>query len=60
MPMGRSRFCVSDGHSYAVLSLRRGIGLFDLARNMDTSVRVIQNYYGKHTTPMKLATQLGG
>jgi integrase len=47
-------------HFYAVLSLRRGIGVFDVARNMGTSVQVIQNYYGKHATPRKLATQLGG
>jgi integrase len=47
-------------HFYAVQSLRRGIGVFDVARNMGTSVQVIQTYYGKHATPMKLATQLGG
>ena len=47
-------------HFYAVLSLRRGIGVFDVARNMGTSVQVIQQYYGKHATPRKLATQLGG
>ena len=47
-------------HFYAVLSLRRGIGVFDVARNMGTSVQMIQAYYGKHATPMKLATQLGG
>ena len=47
-------------HFYAVLSLRRGIGVFDVARNMGTSVQVIQSYYGKHATPIKLATQLGG
>jgi integrase len=46
-------------HFYAVLSLRRGIGVFDVARNMGTSVQVIQNYYSKHATPRKLATQLG-
>jgi integrase len=47
-------------HFYAVLSLRWGIGVFDVARNMGTSVQVIQNYYGKHATLMKLATHLGG
>lgn len=46
-------------HFYAVQALRRGIGVFDIARNMGTSVQVIQNYYGKHATPMVLATQLG-
>jgi hypothetical protein len=52
------------GDKYTLYSLRHfyavGIGVFDVARNMDTSVQVIQNYYGKHATPMKLATQLGG
>ena len=47
-------------HFYAVQVLRRGVGVFDLARNMGTSVQIIQSYYGKHATPMKLATQLGG
>ena len=47
-------------HFYAVLSLRRGIGVFEVARNMGTSVQMIQSYYGKHATPMKLATRLGG
>jgi integrase len=40
-------------HFYAVLSLRRGIGVFDVARNMETSVQVIQSYYGKHATSIK-------
>jgi integrase len=47
-------------HFYAVLSLRRGIGVFDVARNMGTSVQMVQAYYGKQATPMMLATQLGG
>jgi integrase len=47
-------------HFYAVLSLCRGIGVFDVERNMGTSVQVIQSYCGKHATPRKLATQLGG
>jgi integrase len=47
-------------HFYAVQSLRRGIGVFELARNMGTSVQVIQDYYGKHATAMTFATRLGG
>jgi integrase len=47
-------------HFYAVSSLRRGIGVFDVARNMGTSVQIIQRYYGRHATPITLATQLGG
>jgi integrase len=41
-------------------SLRKGIGVFDVARNMGTPVQVIQTYYGRHATPRTLATQLGG
>jgi len=47
-------------HFYAVQSLRRGIGVFELARNMGTSVQIIQDYYGKHATAMTFATRLGG
>jgi putative ABC transport system substrate-binding protein len=43
-----------------VTAFRQGIGVFDVARNMGTSVQVIQNYYDKHATPRKLATQLAG
>jgi hypothetical protein len=49
-------FVIRDGG----LSLRRGIGVFNVARNMGTSVQIIQGYYGRHATPRKLATQLGG
>jgi len=46
-------------HYYAVTSLRRGVGVFELARNMGTSVEMIQKYYGKHATSRKLAATLG-
>jgi len=47
-------------HFYAVQSLRRGIGVYDIARNMGTSVEMIQQYYGRQATPLALATSLGG
>jgi integrase len=47
-------------HFYAVMGLRSGIGVFDIARNMGTSVQMIQGYYGKQATPMSMATTLGG
>ena len=47
-------------HFYAVQALRKGIGVFDIARNMGTSVQIIQSYYGKTATPMSMATTLGG
>ena len=46
-------------HYYAVTALRNGIGVFELARNMGTSVQVIQSYYGKHATAPAFATRLG-
>jgi integrase len=48
-------------HFYAVQMLRRGkASIFDLARNMGTSVQIIERYYGKDATPLALATKLGG
>ena len=46
-------------HFYAVLSLRRGIGVFDVARNMETSVQVIQSYYGKARHVDKVSDAVG-
>jgi hypothetical protein len=34
--------------------------VFDVARNMGTSVQVIRNCFGRHAKPRKLATQFGG
>ena len=47
-------------HYYAVMALREGIGIYDVARNMGTSVEMIQQYYGKQATPKMMATTLGG
>ncbi len=46
-------------HFYAVMALRKGVEVFQLARNMGTSVQVLQNYYGKHATPPMFAVALG-
>ena len=46
-------------HFYAVQSLRKGNGVFEVARNMGTSVEMIQAYYGKSATASKFATGLG-
>jgi integrase len=46
-------------HFYAVMALRNGIGVFEVARNMGTSVQMIQQYYGKQATPAVFATRLG-
>ena len=46
-------------HFYAVNALRNGVGVFEVARNMGTSVQVIQEYYGKQATSAVFATRLG-
>ena len=46
-------------HFYAVNALRNGIGVFGVARNMGTSVQMIQEYYGKQATSAVFATRLG-
>ena len=54
------QYCLySLRHFYAVMQLRRGIGVFELARNMGTSVQMIQQYYGRHATARTFATRLG-
>lgn len=48
-------------HFYAVQMLRSGkVNVYDIARNMGTSVQMIEQYYGKHATSAVLATRLGG
>jgi integrase len=46
-------------HFYAVNALRNGIGVFEVARNMGTSIQMIQEYYGKQATAAVFATRLG-
>ena len=46
-------------HFYAVNALRNGIGVFEVARNMGTSVQIVQEYYGKQATAALFATRLG-
>src|SRR6476660_6876714 len=46
-------------HFYAVNALRNGVGVFEVARNMGTSVHMIQEYYGRQATSAVFATRLG-
>jgi integrase len=58
---GESYSLYSLRHFYAVQMLRAGkVNVFDVARNMGTSVQIIESYYGKHATSRVLATRLGG
>lgn len=46
-------------HHYAVNALRKGKGVFEVARNMGTSVQMINLYYGRQATSSTFATRLG-
>ncbi len=60
-PDGEKYTLYSLRHFYAVQMLRTGkVNVFDIARNMGTSVQIIESYYGKHATSRLLATRLGG
>ena len=45
--------------SQSGLALREEIGVYDVARNMGTSVEMIEKYYGKQSTPKAKATSTG-
>jgi len=47
-------------HFYATQGIRAGWDVLLIAKNMGTSVAVIEAYYGKHATAVSMATSLGG
>ena len=47
-------------HFYAVRMLQKNVPVWDIARNMGTSVQNIELYYGRSATPSVKATVLGG
>lgn len=49
-------------HFYAMMGLNRkkATPVWDIAKNMGTSVAIIEQYYGRHATSAELATRLGG
>jgi integrase len=47
-------------HFYAVRAIARDIDIYTIARNMGTSVQMIEQYYGRHATTTSRATKLGG
>jgi hypothetical protein len=56
----------SSGEKYSIYSLRHfyavcamELGVFEVARNMGTSVQIIREYYGKQPTSTVFATRLG-
>lgn len=56
---GAKRSLYSLRHFYAVQMLRRGAPVYDVSRNMGTSVVMIEKHYGRQATPLALATSLG-
>lgn len=46
-------------HSYAVDAIRRGIPIYEISRNMGTSLEVLQKYYANHALTATTATRLG-
>lgn len=57
---GRKFTLYSLRHFYAVRQIAHGMDVYTLARNMGTSVAMIEQYYGKHAIPPERAAKLGG
>ncbi len=47
-------------HFYAVMGIRSVLDVYAIARNMGTSVAMIEVYYGRAATPQSQAAALGG
>ena len=47
-------------HYYAVRAISMDVDIYTIARNMGTSVQMIEQYYGKHATTTARAGILGG
>ena len=47
-------------HFYATMALNKNVPIYAVARNMGTSVKIIESYYGKAATALSMASMLGG
>jgi integrase len=47
-------------HFYATQALNNNVPIYAVARNMGTSVKIIESYYGKSATALSMASMLGG
>ena len=54
---GQKRSLYSLRHTYATFRLHEGVNAYALARNMGTSVQMLEKFYG-HTTNRTMATEL--
>jgi integrase len=55
---GDRRVLYSLRHTYATMRLRDGVGIYQLATNMGTSVEMIERYYGKKRVTAKTTSEL--
>lgn len=56
---GQSRSLYSLRHTYATFALARGTDIHDLARQMGTSVKMLEDFYSKISPQMKAAVHSG-
>ncbi len=54
---GRNRTIYSLRHTYATFRLHEGVNHYVLSRNMGTSVKMLEDYYG-HTSNIKMSDEL--
>lgn len=54
---GQRRVIYSLRHTYATFRLHEGVNHFSLARNMGTSVKMLESFYG-HTSNRAMASEL--
>jgi integrase len=57
-PDGKPRVPYSLRHTYATMRLAEGVGVYHLAVNMGTSVKMIEDYYGKRRVNPKMTDEL--
>ena len=56
---GKTRSLYSLRHTYATFALARGTDIHDLARQMGTSVKMLEDFYSKISPQMKAAVHSG-
>ena len=55
---GKERTLYSCRHTSAMMRLLDGVSVFDLAKNMRTSVKVIEAHYGSHINALQRASEI--
>ena len=57
---GQRRVIYSLRHTYATFRLHEGVNAYTLARNMGTSVKMLESFYGHTGTSVWIGTSLSG